>query len=207
MKKFSAMHELELENMKIQKETGRLNEARLQMELYANYDMVTGLPNRRYFFEQLKKTVTACESNATKFVLLYIDLDGFKSINDTFGHETGDEILAVVGARLMHCIRDTDFVARLGGDEFVVIMLLIEDTSTALEMARRIHGKLQEVIIKNSVEYTIDSSIGIASYPDSGKDAETLLRNADAAMYEMKRSGKGRIGTYSPVAQQDFPSL
>ncbi len=201
LKKFSAMYELEVENRNIQKETGRLQAVKLQLEHYANYDMLTGLPNRRCFFEQLEKTVSACESNASMFVLFYIDLDGFKDINDTAGHQIGDEILKVVGTRLMHCIRETDFVARLGGDEFAVIVHAVEDMSTSQEMAERIHQRLREVILVDTVAYTIDSSIGIASYPDTGKDGETLVRNADSAMYDIKRKGKGGIGSFITTQQ------
>jgi diguanylate cyclase (GGDEF)-like protein len=196
LKKFAAMHELEVENLKIQRETGRLHAVRLQLEQYANYDMLTGLPNRRCFFEQLGRTVSACESSGNIFVLFYIDLDGFKDINDTAGHQIGDEILKVVGTRLLHAIRETDFVARLGGDEFAVIVHAIDDMSTAQEMAERMHQRLREVILLDTVAYTIDSCIGIASYPDSGRDGETLVRNADSAMYEIKRKGKGGIGSF-----------
>jgi predicted signal transduction protein with EAL and GGDEF domain len=124
MKRFLEMYALKTENLKIQKETGRLHQVAMQLEKYANYDTLTGLPNRRFFFEKLGKVVGDCQRDTSKLVLLYIDLDGFKDINDTYGHEVGDEVLITVGNRLLQGVRKTDFVARLGGDEFAVIIHL-----------------------------------------------------------------------------------
>ncbi|MBI9096767.1 MAG: GGDEF domain-containing protein [Sphaerochaeta sp.] len=196
LKKFSTMYALETENLEIQKETGRLHEAALQLEQYANYDTLTGLPNRRFFFESLKKAVTESERHARRFALLYIDLDGFKGINDAYGHEVGDEVLITLGGRLVKGIRKTDFVARLGGDEFAVILYDIEEMTVAENLAKNIHEMLQEVIHTDSLQCTINASFGIALYPDTGNDCETLLRNADSAMYEIKRKGKGKIGIF-----------
>ncbi|MDD3057455.1 hypothetical protein SDC9_123064 [bioreactor metagenome] len=192
MKKFLTMHALEIENMKIQKETGRLYEAALQMEKHANYDMLTGLPNRRFFFERLEHIVKHSQGSQT-FAVLYIDLDGFKSINDTFGHQHGDKVLMEVGNRLSHCIRETDFVARLGGDEFAVITSDFEGQSKVEQFARRVHAVLQETIDIDTFPCSVNASIGVAIHPDAGSDSETLLRAADAAMYEVKRTGKGGI--------------
>jgi diguanylate cyclase (GGDEF)-like protein len=190
MKKFLTMHALEIENMKIQKETGRLYEAALQMEKHANYDMLTGLPNRRYFFERLEHIVKLSQGMQT-FAVFYIDLDGFKSINDTFGHQLGDKVLVEVGNRLSNCIRETDFVARLGGDEFAVITSNVESQTKIEQFAKRVHSVLQESIDIDTRTCSVNASIGVAIYPDAGSDSETLLRSADAAMYEVKRNGKG----------------
>jgi len=196
MKKFTEMYALETENSKIQKETGRLHQVAMQMEQYANYDMLTGLPNRRFFFETLEKNVADNEKAKSKFVLLYIDLDGFKLINDTYGHEVGDEILITVGNRLSKGVRKTDFVARLGGDEFAVIVHDIDDTAVAEDFAKKINELLQDSIHMDSVLCKVNASIGITIYPDSGKDSETLLRNADSAMYDVKRKGKSGVGIF-----------
>lgn len=190
MRKFLTMHALEIENMKIQKETGRLYEAALQMEKHANYDMLTGLPNRRFFFERLEHIVEHTQ-DMQKFAVLYIDLDGFKTINDTHGHQLGDKVLVEVGNRLSRCIRETDFVARLGGDEFAVITSNFESHTKVEQFAKRVHSVLQENIDIGTLPCSVNASIGVAIYPDDGLDSETLLRSADAAMYDVKRSGKG----------------
>lgn len=196
LKKFSEMHALENENLKIQKETGRLHEAAVQLERYANYDMLTGLPNRRFFFENLERFVTESERDSSKFILLYIDLDGFKFINDTYGHEVGDRVLITVGNRILKTLRKNDFVARLGGDEFAAIIHDADDMTVAIHLANKIHEKAQEAIHMGALECRVNASIGIAIYPDSSKDSETLIRNADSAMYEIKRNGKGGIGIF-----------
>ena len=196
LKKFAAMFALETENLKIQKETGRLHEAAMQLEKYANYDALTGLPNRRFFFEKLERVVVESERDTSKIAILFIDLDAYKDINDTYGHEVGDGVLIAVGNRLLKCIRETNFAARLGGDEFVVIIHDIEDIAIAENQAKGIHKVLQEIMHIDTIECKINSSIGIALYPDSGKDNETLLRNADSAMYEIKRNGKGGVGIF-----------
>lgn len=196
LKKFSEMHALENENLKIQKETGRLHEAAVQLEKYANYDMLTGLPNRRFFFENLERFVTESERDSSKFILLYIDLDGFKFINDTYGHEVGDRVLITVGNRILKTLRKNDFVARLGGDEFAAIIHDADDMTVAIHLANKIHEKAQEAIHMGALECRVNASIGIAIYPDSSKDSETLIRNADSAMYEIKRNGKGGIGVF-----------
>lgn len=194
LKRFMAIHALEMENLKIQQETERLHEAAIQLEKYANYDTLTGLPNRRFFFERLDWMVTENEKQRGKFALLYIDLDGFKNINDTYGHEVGDRVLNIAGNRLSMGIRKTDFVARLGGDEFAVITHDMDDMAIVENLAKEIHAKLQEVIYLDAIQCKVSASIGIALYPDTGKDSETLVRNADAAMYGIKRNGNSGIG-------------
>lgn len=163
----------------------------LELEKYANYDKLTGLPNRRLFFERLDRMVLECERDKNKFALLFIDLDGFKDINDAFGHEVGDKVLIEVGDRLLHCIRKSDTVARMGGDEFTIIFRCIEDTKSLDNLVKKIHIKLNEFMQIDSIKCQVNSSIGVAIYPDNGKDCETLLRNADSTMYGVKRNGKG----------------
>ena len=198
LKRFAEMYALETENLKIQNETGLLHQAALELEKYANYDTLTGLPNRRFFFERLEKVLAESERNTSKFAILFIDLDGFKDINDTYGHEVGDGVLIAVGNRLLKCIRETDFAARLGGDEFAVIFHDIEDIISAENKGKSIHTMLQEIMYIDTIECNVNSSIGIAIYPDTGKDSDALLRNADLAMYAIKRNGKGGIGAAVP---------
>lgn len=197
LKKFTIINALETENQKFQQETGLLYQETMKLEKYANYDTLTGLPNRRFFFDKLEKLVAESAKNARKMAILYIDLDAFKDINDTFGHQVGDSVLITVGNRLLKCKREADFVARLGGDEFAVLVQDVKDIATVEKLTEGIHAVLQEKMIINSIEYTIDTSIGIALYPDSGKDGESLLKNADSAMYEIKRHGKGGVGIFT----------
>lgn len=196
LKKIITMYDLEMENLKIQKESGRLQKAKAQLEQYANYDTLTGLPNRRFFFETLERIVAESEKAAERFVLLYIDLDGFKDINDNYGHEVGDSVLIEVGNRLVKHVRETDFVARLGGDEFAIIFRDIEDMKSAVDITENIHTILQEPMHIGTLDCSINSSIGLAAYPDTAKESETLVRDADSAMYGIKRNGKGGFGIF-----------
>ena len=190
------MFALETEHLKIQKEKGLLHEAAMQLEKYANYDVLTGLPNRRFFFEKLERVVVESERDTSKIAILFIDLDAYKDINDTYGHEVGDGVLIAVGNRLLKCIRETNFAARLGGDEFAVIIHDIIDITVAKNLAKKIHEMIQEVIHTETIECKVNSSIGIAIYPDTSKNSETLVRNADSAMYEIKKNGKSGIGIF-----------
>lgn len=163
----------------------------LELEKYANYDKLTGLPNRRLFFERLELTILENERDKAEFAVLFIDLDGFKNINDNYGHEAGDEVLITVGNRLLQCVRKSDTVARMGGDEYTVILKNVEDKEDIKNLVEKIHKSLQEVMQIDGVECFVNSSIGVALYPENGYDSETLLRNADSLMYEIKRNGKG----------------
>ncbi|MDC7230382.1 MAG: GGDEF domain-containing protein [Sphaerochaetaceae bacterium] len=196
-RRFLAMLDLENENIKIHNETEILQKVAAKLEVYANYDALTGLPNRRIFFTKLETIVSKAKTNAIKCALLYIDLDSFKVINDTYGHEVGDRVLVTVGRRLLNCVRETDFVARLAGDEFAIIMQDIEDTNQAKQFAMRVHSVLQEPIAIDTITCSINASIGISIYPEAGDNGEALLRNADAALYEIKKHGKGGIGIYN----------
>lgn len=165
----------------------------LKLEQYANYDMLTGLSNRRLFFENLEQVLAESKCDGRRIALLYIDLDGFKEINDTYGHEAGDRVLIVVGNRLQQVSHADDLVARLGGDEFVVVLTSHQSIASVEGVARQIYDILQEPIPMGSLQYKVSASIGIALFPDSGEDAETLMRNADFAMYDVKKNGKGGI--------------
>lgn len=160
----------------------------LKLEHSANYDKLTGLPNRRFFFENLDALIQ--EDSLSPFVLLFIDLDGFKAINDHHGHDMGDAVLSIVGKRLLHCIRTSDVVARIGGDEFSVILMDLEDYDTIKNLVDKLHQKLQEPMLIQGISCKIDSSIGIARCPQDGRDSDTLLKNADTSMYIIKHNGK-----------------
>lgn len=168
----------------------------LELEKQANYDKLTELPNRRLFFERFERLIVQNERDGTKFALLFIDLDGFKNINDNFGHEAGDEVLVTVGKRIQSCIRKSDTAARMGGDEYAALLRNISDIETVMEVTKKIHKSLQEAIDIGDNKCHIDSSIGVALYPDNGTNSELLLRKADYAMYEVKKNGKGGIAFF-----------
>jgi diguanylate cyclase (GGDEF)-like protein len=163
-----------------------------QAELYrsANYDKLTALPNRSLFLDRLNQNLKQSKRYERKFALLFIDLDGFKSVNDTLGHDAGDELLIKVAERLMGCVRDSDTVARLGGDEFTVILSTITTSDNAKPVARKIIETLSVPFDIKGHDAQIGASIGISIYPDNGDDTEILLKKADDAMYLAKKEGK-----------------
>lgn len=163
----------------------------IKLEKQANYDKLTGLPNRKLFFERLERVILESERDNAGFALLFIDLDGFKYINDNYGHEVGDEVLIIVGNRISNCIRKSDTVARMGGDEYCVFLRNTKDKKSIISAVKKIHKVLKVVMCIGNNECYVDSSIGIAVYPKNGTDSEILLRNADSVMYEVKKNGKG----------------
>lgn len=161
--------------------------ARQHIEFLAWHDALTGLPNRASFNNVLDETLRQAGMHA----LLFIDLDGFKPINDTLGHEAGDEALKIVANRLRNHLASTDFVARLGGDEFVAIVHKLSDRATASAIAQRLLSALAQPMTLLGKPGRISASIGIAIVPEHGTNANDILTTADNAMYIAKRSGKG----------------
>jgi diguanylate cyclase (GGDEF)-like protein len=179
----SYLHLRLLKFMKLRHE----NEQHLQH--VATHDLLTGLPNRRLMLEHIDQAMQRCVRNKKSMALLFIDLNGFKPVNDQHGHEAGDEVLRLVSNRLSTAMRASDRVARFGGDEFVV---LAEDISDKEDVCG-IVGKVDDVIfrpflLQDGNAVSISASIGVAIYPRDGEDMETLLRIADTAMYESKKS-------------------
>ena len=166
-----------------------IKESRQRMEFLATHDDLTRLPNRTLFNEHLKLALARSERAGTKLALLFIDLDNFKMINDTLGHEEGDRLLKEAADRLQECIRETDIVARLGGDEFVVLQE-IEDRNAANGMAKRILEAFTTGFLLKNQEFTISPSIGISLYPEDSTDPKILMSHADTAMYRAKERGK-----------------
>ncbi len=166
-------------------------ESEIRLDKLANHDPLTGLPNRTYFQVYLEHAIAQCQRQGGQLSLLFIDLDRFKHINDSRGHEVGDEVLRVVADRLGNVLRSDDFVARLGGDEFAVVM----NHPRTLRAVRRVALKLIEALAEpfklDAHHYVVSASIGISVCPDDGTDANSLLRQADMAMYKakLKRSG------------------
>lgn len=167
-------------------------QAEQQIYMQANFDSLTGLPNRRLVLDRLTQALLDAQRNNTRGCLLFLDLNRFKSINDTYGHAAGDEVLRAVAKRLMHCVRMTDTVGRLAGDEFVVILRDVGAGNAGTYIAEKILYSLSEPFTLMSTEQFCVPSIGIVYFPDHGLDCDDLLHRADVAMYRAKSGGDGR---------------
>ncbi len=167
----------------------------------AHFDPLTGLPNRRMMRERLEQEIKKCRRDQRRLALLFVDLDHFKEVNDTLGHDQGDLLLVEAARRIRHCLRETDTVARMGGDEFTVLM-------TDLENADRLEGVLQKILDTLSTAFVlsheqvfISASVGVTIYPDDASDIEGLLKNADQALYAAKGAGRNRYRFFTPALQ------
>jgi len=158
----------------------------------ASHDGLTGLPNRRLFMDRLDQAIHRAHRDGKQAALLFMDLDDFKSINDSLGHPQGDAVLKLMADRLASCMRQTDTVARFGGDEFVIVMTDVTDLADVTAMAEKLNRALAEPCHLDGGETSLYASIGIALYPDHATDRNTLLAIADDAMYQAKGQGKGR---------------
>lgn len=159
----------------------------------ANFDALTGLPNRALFLDRLSQALPTMARAGARLGLMFIDLDGFKLVNDTLGHDLGDHLLREAAARLGKCVRSGDTVARLGGDEFTVIMPNLHEPRDAPLVATRVLEALAKPFDLNGHEAFVSASIGITVFPDDARDANGLLRNADTAMYRAKEQGKANF--------------
>jgi diguanylate cyclase (GGDEF)-like protein len=166
--------------------TARLRAQVEQIEKLALYDALTGLANRRLFHDRLEQAFLSARRNGTGFSLMLLDLDRFKEINDTLGHQAGDAVLEHLATRLRDVARASDTVARLGGDEFALILQGAEDSASGLFVAERIRRALDEPFVVEDLTLQLETSIGIAIYPQHGADAEQLLKHADVALYASK---------------------
>ena len=172
------------------RDVSEAREAARRLRHDAHHDPLTGLPNRVLLDDRISRAISMAERHAGKVAVLYLDLDGFKLINDTQGHAVGDQLLQSVTARLLACVRDCDTVSRLGGDEFVVLLPKVVQPEDAATTARRILESLGAPHPIDRLEVMVTASIGISLYPDDAGSAGDLLANADAAMYEAKSSGR-----------------
>jgi diguanylate cyclase (GGDEF)-like protein/PAS domain S-box-containing protein len=173
----------------------RRDEARLNA--LANYDSLTSLPNRALFHQRLQRSLVHAQRFNEGLVVLFIDLDRFKYVNDTLGHDAGDRVLQAIAGRLKGCLREVDTLARLGGDEFGLLVEQVSDTRFVGNVARKLLKAVAEVLVVDGQEYHITASIGISTYPADGSDATTLLKNADIAMYRAKDRGKDNSQFYA----------
>lgn len=171
-------------------------ETERQVRQLAYYDPLTSLPNRRLFLERIQSAWEYAVKAQGRFAVMFMDMDRFKSINDSLGHAVGDHILRVVGSRLQESLRIEDTVARLGGDEFTVLLPDISDEFQVIGAARKMLSIIDSPIQHEGHEFRLTTSIGIAIYPDHGEDVERLLRNADVALYDAKKHGKNNFKQY-----------
>jgi diguanylate cyclase (GGDEF)-like protein/PAS domain S-box-containing protein len=165
----------------------------------AYYDSLTDLPNRELFSDRLRQAQIQARRHGSMLAVMFLDLDRFKSINDTLGHTIGDLLLRSVSERLLHCVREGDTVARLGGDEFIILLADMTQAQAATTVAKKIHGALLKSFALSGQEFFITTSIGISLFPSDGADADTLIKNADLAMYQAKAQGRNNYQFYTPA--------
>ncbi|MEW5873047.1 MAG: GGDEF domain-containing protein [Chloroflexota bacterium] len=174
----------------ITREVNELIQNSMEMQYLATHDPLTRLPNRFLVYDRLQQMMAHASRYDMTFAVLFVDLDGFKRINDTYGHDCGDLLLKQIGERMLRGVRDTDTVARLGGDEFLIILDAVDHFQVAEMIAGKVLDELDQPFSVCGQETCISISIGISLYPQHGRDIETLIRAADQAMYAAKRQGR-----------------
>ncbi len=173
-------------------------EAELQLARLAHYDTLTGLANRARLRDEIDRSILTARRNRTQFAVVFMDLDHFKQVNDTLGHEAGDHLLQVVANRLVRAVRETDCLARLGGDEFVLLAPEVDSAEDVTVITDKIRTQLLQPIPIESQMIRIGVSMGVSLFPDDGQDANTLLRCADSALYQAKAEGRNNVQFYRP---------
>lgn len=174
-------------------------EMALQMAHSAEHDFLTGLPNRMLLNDRVGRAISLAPRHGKKVAVLFLDLDGFKHINDSLGHPIGDKLLQSIGKRLVGCVRGSDTVSRQGGDEFVVLLSEVAEAEDPAITARRILQAVAEAHPIDGHDLHVTTSIGVSVFPDDGKDAETLIKNADTAMYQAKENGRQSYQFFKPA--------
>jgi len=164
-----------------------------QMSHLAQHDVLTGLPNRLLFDDRLAEAIAMAHRRHKPLGVLFLDIDGFKDLNDSLGHAAGDQLLQSVGARLGDSLRQSDTVSRYGGDEFVIVLSEIEHATHAATVATKLLDAIAGPHRVGSLDVSVTASLGLSLYPEHGLDANTLIAKADAAMYAAKRAGPGNL--------------
>ena len=167
-------------------------------ELYhlAHYDSLTGLANRRQFHDLLSRALKSARRKNEGVAVMFIDVDSFKEVNDSFGHRAGDQLLQEIGKRIQHCVRETDVVARLGGDEFTVILANLHDPGSIERIAQKVLDQVARPVTIGQDEVRVTSSIGISMLAEDSTDSDSLIQNADLAMYRAKAQGKNTFQVF-----------
>ncbi|MGX5913432.1 diguanylate cyclase domain-containing protein [Aliidiomarina sp. Khilg15.8] len=189
-------------NSQLRKEIRRRKEVEKQIRYLARHDDLTDLPNRHLLKDRLAQALALHKRNKQRFALLFIDLDGFKAVNDEHGHDVGDELLVQVAGRLKGSLREQDTVCRFGGDEFIILLTELGAGDDALQVAHKLVDELIRPYSLSAARAEISASVGIALYPDHGKSGQALMRVADKAMYEVKHDGKNGVKMAALPAQE-----
>lgn len=179
-------------------------ETERELEYRAHYDSLTGLPNRLLFRDRLVHGISMAKRNHGGVAVMYLDLDGFKLVNDALGHSFGDLLLADVGCRLQRALRSSDTISRIGGDEFSILLTDVASTDTVASVARKILESLTEPFHISGHDLVVTASLGVSCYPGDGEDAETLLKSADAAMYRAKELGRNQAQLFTPTMNERY---
>jgi diguanylate cyclase (GGDEF)-like protein/PAS domain S-box-containing protein len=190
-----------LERM-VTERTAELEEAKARAQHLADHDALTGLPNRRLLEDRLTQALALSYRNQQNTAVMFVDLDRFKTINDSLGHAVGDALLKEVASRLVKQLRIGDTICRIGGDEFVVVLPEVKRSSDVAHVAQKVIEQLSQPVVIEERELLVSSSIGISVYPDDGRDAESLIRNADAAMYHAKELGRANYQFFTEQMNQ-----
>jgi diguanylate cyclase (GGDEF)-like protein len=164
----------------------------------AEHDPLTGLPNRLLLNDRIHQGIALAHRHSGRFAVLFLDLDGFKKVNDSMGHLIGDKLLCSVARRLLTCVRSPDTVSRNGGDEFILVLQEMDQPNQAAITARRVLKALADPHKIDELEVHVTASVGVSVYPEDGLDAETLIKNADTAMYQAKTHGRKSIMFFTP---------
>jgi len=180
-------------------DVSELRQQREALKRLAHFDALTGLPNRALLQDRLEQGIARCDRDHTELAVLYMDLDGFKAVNDTYGHDAGDEVLRSIAKRVQGILRRTDTLARLGGDEFVAVMPGLSDTDQCIHLITRIIEECGRPVAYKGVELKVSTSVGMTLYPRDNVDGDHLIRHADMAMYEAKRSGKNCYAIHDAI--------
>ena len=186
----------------ISTDISKRKEAEEHMQHMAQFDALTHLPNRALFDDRLHQAIAAAQRNKAHLALMFIDLDKFKPVNDTYGHGVGDLLLKEVALRIQDCLRDSDTAARIGGDEFVILLPAIETAQDAGKVGEKIRLSLNQPFELAGHTLKIGSSIGVAIYPEHGSDEKLLVKSADIAMYHAKKNGRNNVKIYQPGMQE-----
>ncbi|MCG2787427.1 MAG: GGDEF domain-containing protein [Anaerolineae bacterium] len=181
----------------ITREINELKRAELNLQYLATHDVLTKLPNRYLLIDRIEQVLTRSLRNDLRFAILYIDLDGFKEINDYCGHDVGDEVLRRSAKRMRESVRSADTVARMSGDEFVIVLESVADSESAMLVAEKVRKTLQKNFDALGCQLRISASIGVSLYPEHGSAANALLKAADRAMYIAKKE-RNKCTLYSP---------
>ena len=178
----------------ISTDISQLKQREAELKHIAHYDMLTMLPNRVLLADRLQQAMTQVDRRGHMLAVAYLDLDGFKTINDRHGHGTGDQLLVALSARMKTTLRDSDTLARLGGDEFIAVLLDLDDSAASVPMIMRLLAAAAQPVRIDDLELTVSASVGVTFYPQADEvDADQLLRQADQAMYQAKLAGKNRF--------------